>query len=365
MGIDWDEGPYFQSERIEIYRKYSQKLLKENKAYKEGAAVILKVPAVDFEFEDLIRGPIKFASGSLKDQVLMKSDGTPTYNFACCCDDHDMKITHVIRGEDHISNTPKQLAIYRALEFKPPEFAHIPLIVAADRSRLSKRKGANPVSFYREQGYLPEALFNFLALLGWSPGANREIVSGKEMIKEFTLKRVVKTAAAFNPEKMDWMNGQYIQGLEAEKLVELLGPFLSQQEYNPQNYDKGWLAEVIELVKPRIKRLSDFPVLADFFLKEKIHFTDEAKSFLRKKKEAKEIFRKLIGVLEKTGSFDVQAVEDACRGVIAAEGIRSGELIHPVRVAMTGKRVGPGLFELMALLGREKVLKRLSEAMKI
>ncbi len=365
LGLNWDEGPYFQSKRSSLYQEYAQKLLKQEQAYNEGKAVILKIPPKPFEFVDLIRGPIKFAAGSFKDQVLIKSDGTPTYSFACCLDDYEMRITHVIRGEDHISNTPKQIAIYEALGFSLPAFAHIPLIVARDRSRLSKRKGASPLSYYREQGYLPHALFNFLSLLGWSLGAQREIASPEEIVQEFTLERVLKTAAAFNPEKLEWMNGQYIQGVDAQKLTELIVPFLVQKEYLQKDFDRNWLSEAVELFKPRLKKLSDFPELADFFFQGKIDFTAEAKKFLLEKKKAKEIFAKLIKDLEALKPFDAQAVEDVCRRLIAQENIRSGELIHPVRVALTGKRVGPGLFELMAVLGREKVLARLTEAMKL
>ena len=365
LGLNWDEGPYFQSKRSRLYEEYAQKLLKEGQAYTEGKAIILRVPAKPFEFTDLIRGPIKFAAGAFKDQVLMKSDGTATYNFACVCDDRDMEVTHVIRGEDHISNTPKQIAIYEALKFKLPEFAHIPLIVAGDRSRLSKRKGARPLSYYREQGYLAEALFNFLALLGWSLGARREIASREEIVREFTLERVLKTAAAFNPEKLEWMNGQYIQALDAQELTGLIVPFLLQKRYIGKEYDKKRLVEIIELFKLRIKRLSDFPILADFFFQEKINFTAEARSFLLEKKRTKGIFSKLIEVLQRLESFDVQTVESASRQVIAEEGVRAGELIHPVRVALTGKRMGPGLFELMVVLGKERVLKRLAQAMTL
>ncbi len=375
LGLDWDEGPEFQSKRRQVYQKYAQQLLDKKLAYietkprpgtqGEGRAVILAVPDKDFEFNDLIRGPIKFAAGSFKDQVLIKSDGTPTYNFACVVDDHEMKISHVIRGEDHISNTPKQMAIYQALEFKLPEFAHIPLIVDAARARLSKRKGAMPVAYYREQGYLPQALFNFLALLGWSLGERREIASQQEIIKEFSIEKVLKTAACFNPEKLDWMNSQYIQNLDTLKLTELLLPFLSRKEYLQKDYPRERLAEIVELFKPRMKKLSDFVELAGFFFSERINFTAEAKEFLLDKKKTQDIFRKLVKVLEKIEAFDEKTVEQACRQLIAEEDIRSGELIHPVRVALTGVRVGPGLFELMTVLGRKKTLARLNQAMQL
>ncbi len=362
LGLDWDEGPFFQSKRTALYTKLAEKLLKEGKAYNDGSAIILKVPDKPYEFTDIIRGPIKFEAGSLKDQVLMKSDGSPTYNFACCVDDREMKITHVIRGDDHISNTPKQLAIYEALGVELPQFAHIPLIVAADRSRLSKRKGAQPVSFYKDQGYLPEALFNFLALLGWSPGEDREIISKNEMIKEFSLERVVKTAAFFNTEKLEWMNGQYILNSDTIEIAKQVTPFLLEQKYITEKYDKKRLSEIVELFKPRIKKLSDFPELAGFFFTDDLKLDEEAVKFLSKKENTKQILQNAIGALEKLTKFDLQAIEDACREVIARENIKGGELIHPVRVSLTGKRVGPGLFELMAVMGKDEVIKRLKQA---
>lgn len=365
LGLDWDEGPYFQSKRLEFYWEHAKKLLDRGVAYREGEAVILKVPQHDFEFKDLIRGEIKFAAGSFKDQVLMKSDGTATYNFACCLDDHDMGITHIIRGEDHISNTPKQLAIYEALGVAPPAFAHIPLIVAQDRSRLSKRKGAMPVSYYRDQGYMPEALVNFLALLGWSPGENREVISKNEMVKEFSLKRVLKTAAYFNPEKLEWMNGQYIQKLDTEELLNRLRGFLKQQGCLRNDYDRNWLLDVVELFKIRLKKFSDFSSQADFFFVEEIDFTNEAREFLKKKENTSKIITNLIKALTDLKSFNAQTIESASRGIISDLGIKGAELIHPVRVALTGKRVGPSLFELMAVLGQKKVLQRLNKAIKL
>lgn len=365
LGLNWDDKPTFQSKRSKIYQQYAQKLLKQKLAYLDGQAIILKIPNKPYEFTDLIRGAIKFEAGSFKDQVLIKSDGMPTYNFACCVDDHDMQISHVIRGEDHIPNTPKQLAIYQALKFNPPEFAHIPLIVAADRSRLSKRKGALPVSYYQEQGYLAEALFNFLALLGWSLGARQELACRGEIIKQFSLERVLKTAAAFNPEKLEWMNSQYIQNLDSRSLYEQILPFLIKSKYRPEDYDRDWLIQVIDLFKTRIKKLADFPQVAHYFLEDKVKLDAEAQAFLRKAKQTKQILSKLIAVLEGWEDFSVASIEAACRNLISQLGIKGADLIHPVRVALTGKRVGPGLFELMSVLGKERVLQRLKQAIKL
>lgn len=287
LGLNWDEGPIFQSERLEIYKKYAQGLLDKGAAYQEGAAVILRVEQKPFSFDDVIRGAIKFETGSFKDQVLMKSDGSPTYNFACCVDDYEMKISHVIRGEDHISNTPKQLAIYAAIGVTAPTFAHIPLIVAEDRSRLSKRKGAMPLSHYKEQGYLPQALFNFLILLGWSPGDDRELLSPAEIISSFSLERVVKSAAYFNSEKLEWMNAQYIQRSDITQNTDMLVTLLVEKNLTSADVDREYVRRVAALFKERLKKLSDFPEAADFFFVQEIEFNDEAKEFLRKEEKIK------------------------------------------------------------------------------
>ena len=361
LGLDWDEGPYFQSKQLKVYQEYAQKLLAQQKAYRQGRAVILKAGARGYEFVDVVRGAIKFEAGSFKDQVLLKSDGTPTYNFACCLDDYQMRISHVIRGDDHISNTPKQLAIYEALGMRTPVFAHIPLIVAEDRSRLSKRKGALPISFYKQQGYLPEALVNFLALLGWSLGANQEIAPRQEIIRQFRLERVLKTAAFFNPQKLEWMNGEYIHNLDTEDLLQRIVPYLKQKK----DYQSPELKKALELLKPRIKKLCDFPEAADFLLNEKIQLNKEIRAFLRQEAKTKSLLKKLSAVLSALQAFDQETVEAACRNLIAEEGIKAGQLIHPVRAALTGKRVGPGLFETMAALGKERSLARLGQAIKL
>ncbi|MFH1046423.1 MAG: glutamate--tRNA ligase [Candidatus Omnitrophota bacterium] len=365
LGLNWDEGPIFQSERLEIYKKYAQGLLDKGAAYQEGAAVILRVEQKPFSFDDVIRGAIKFETGSFKDQVLMKSDGSPTYNFACCVDDYEMKISHVIRGEDHISNTPKQLAIYAAIGVTAPTFAHIPLIVAEDRSRLSKRKGAMPLSHYKEQGYLPQALFNFLILLGWSPGDDRELLTPAEIINSFSLERVVKSAAYFNSEKLEWMNAQYIQRSDITQNTDMLVTLLVEKNLTSADVDREYVRRVAALFKERLKKLSDFPEAADFFFVQEIEFNDEAKEFLRKEEKNKEIFTRLISAVEQSASFEVAAVENTCRQLIAELGIKPGVLIHPVRLALTGKKAGPGLFELMSVLGKDKVLKRLKDAVKV
>ena len=233
LGLDWDEGPHFQSQRLSIYKQYAEKLVAHGKAFydtdEEGRkAIRFKMQDGVTEINDLIHGAITFDASLIEDFVILKADGFPTYNFACVVDDAEMGITHIIRGDDHISNTPKQIALYNAFGFKMPEFAHIPMILGEDGSRLSKRHGATSVTEYRDKGYLPHALVNFLALLGWSPGNDQEIISIQEMIEKFTLKRVNKTSAQFNNTKLDWMNGQYIKNTPIEHLTTEVKVFLKR-----------------------------------------------------------------------------------------------------------------------------------------
>ena len=225
LGLDWDEI-YYQSERFQLYRDYANQLLDKGLAYKDGEAIIFKVTPQKIKIIDLIRNePIEFDASVIKDQVLIKSDLSPTYNFACVIDDALMKVSHIIRGDDHISNTPKQIIMYQALGFPVPEFAHLPLILGTEGGRLSKRTGATAISDYRKMGYLPGALVNYLLLLGWSPGENQEIIELKEASGKFDIKDANKTAAAFNLEKLNWLNSQYIKKLNDEELLELVKPY--------------------------------------------------------------------------------------------------------------------------------------------
>ena len=257
LGLKWDEI-YFQSERFSIYREYAQKLLQEGKAYRDGEAIILKMPQQQIKINDLIRGEIEFDTATIKDQVLMKSDGSPTYSFACVVDDALMEISCVIRGEDHISNTPKQLVIYQALGFKLPKFAHLPLIMGMDGARLSKRSGAVAVSDYQKEGFLPEAVINYLMLLGWSPGNNQEVMKIDSAIKSFSIKKINKTAAMFSIEKLKWINGQYIKQKPTEELTELLIPFLKERGFISENSDRKPLENIVDLYKGRLSTLVTF-----------------------------------------------------------------------------------------------------------
>lgn len=360
LGFKWDEL-YFQSQRFDIYRQYADKLLAEGKAYKDGEAVILKIPQQEVILYDLIRDKIVFDTATIKDQVLMKSDGSPTYSFACVVDDALMEITCVIRGEDHISNTPKQLLIYQALEFKPPKFAHLPLILDDERARMSKRAGAVAVSDYRKDGFLPQAIVNYLMLLGWSPGNNQEVVSFESALKKFSIKKINKTGAVFSLEKLRWINSQYLKQMDSQQLVELLIPLLKEKGYIRGEFDRQWLKIIVDLFKGRMTTLLDFLDWTDFLFADQVVFVEEARKEHLALDRSKE-FDLLSNRLAKLENFDTASAEKAFREVVAELGIQSSDLVHPVRVALTGKAVGPGLFETMAVLGKEKTIQRLRNA---
>ncbi|OQX53821.1 MAG: glutamate--tRNA ligase [Candidatus Omnitrophica bacterium 4484_213] len=407
LGLQWDEGPYFQSERIDLYKKYAEKLLNEGKAYLEkaqsakrkaqSAAIVFKVHPQKIKINDLIYGEIEFDTSVLKDQVLMKSDGSPTYNFACVIDDHQLRITHIIRGDDHISNTPKQIMFYQALGWQIPEFAHIPLIMEPGGGRLSKRYGATAVGEYRQKGYLSEALINYLALLGWAPAGTREIVSLDEMISKFSLSKINKTKAIFNIDKLNWLNAQYIKQTETKRMVELCIPFLRKDGLISNDYDFSHLEKIVDLFKGRLKYLSQISAMADyFFLPARLKYSKEAKTVIKKldKEIWQELIKRLDNIddftpLEKAVDFNRRSlpikgdgglkppspqtlrerssptgftadnVEKACREIIAEKGIKGAELIHPLRAALTNMPVGPGLFELISVLGKKKAIERL------
>jgi glutamyl-tRNA synthetase len=360
LGLDWDEGPYFQSERVKTYLEYARGLLGKGLAYEDEGAIIYRVLPESIAIEDLIHGRIIFDTQEIKDQVLIKKDGLPTYNFACVIDDVLMKITHVIRGDDHISNTPKQILLYKALGFDLPSFAHIPLILGEDRSRLSKRTGATAISEYRKVGYLAEALVNYLALLGWSPGENQEIISRKAMIEKFSLEKVNKTAAAFSDEKLDWLNSQYIRSLDIHKLAAVLKERLVEKKIIKPDIDEHWFGELVYLLHKRIKTLEDFADQTRFIFQEQIDYDQQAvDEFLRNKPRLIEGFRKLIDKIRGIAVFDVKNIEFVLRSIAEELGVTAKDFILPVRVAVTGKSVSPPLFESIYLLGKDRTIRNL------
>jgi glutamyl-tRNA synthetase len=364
LGMDWDEEPAHQSKRIDVYRQAAEKLIKENMAYKEGDAIRFRMPKKKIKFSDIAKGDIEFDSEVLKDEVLIKSDGMPTYNFACVVDDADLKITHVIRGDDHISNTPKQIAIYEALGYDIPRFAHIPLIMGADGSRLSKRHGAASIMEYKEAGYLSEAIVNFLALMGWAAGDDREILPKDDLVKEFSLEKVHKTSAIFDIDKLNWLNGQYIKEKDSQELLKLLVPFMREKKLIDENFDREKLSNLIELYKVRMRTLKEFPEHVKAFYTEKVDFDETGVEKHLKKEGAKELLTKWGERISGLSSFDKATLEENCRALADELNVKPARLIHPTRVAISGITKGAGLFEIMEVLGKDTVLKRLDYAIK-
>jgi glutamyl-tRNA synthetase len=359
LGLTWDEL-YKQSDRFDIYRPYADKLLSEGKAYKDGEAVVLKVVEKTVKIYDLIRGEISTDSKEIKDQVLLKSDGSPTYSFACVIDDALMEISCVIRGEDHISNTPKQVLIYEALGFKLPKFAHLPLILDPEGGRMSKRAGATAVTEYRVQGFLPQAVVNYLMLLGWSPGNNQEKISMAAALKNFSIKKINKAGAAFSLEKLEWLNSQYIKEMDTAALAEALRPLVTAKYPTAQVQGKDF-EYMVQLYKGRMNTLLDFLDWTDFIFSEQVHFEEDVKAKHLAVDMRKE-FDLLAQRLANVSDFNAKTAQEVFRAVVAQLGIEAGALVHQVRVGLTGKAVGPGLFDTMAVIGKERTIRRLKEA---
>lgn len=365
IGIDWDEGPFFQSERSTNYLKYAEELLNKGLAYKEGEAIIFKVPkAKEVKINDIVHGEISFNTDDIKDQVLIKSDGFPAYNFACVVDDNDMAITHIIRGDDHISNTPKQLLFYEALGFDVPEFAHMPLMMGKDGSKLSKRHGGVSVSEYKNEGFLPEALANYLLLLSWSPGENREIITLKEAVDIFELKKLGNVQARFDVDKLRWINGEYIKNKDTKELTKILKTKINQ---DASKIDDDYLEKVIELYKTRFRTFDEFIGLTKCFFTDDFPVDEKAKDKCEKFIKDESIKKAIIeftNELASLSNFNHAEIERVCREVSEKDNIKAASLIHPSRTAISGKTVGAGLFEMMELLGKEKVVKRLENIFK-
>jgi len=453
LGLKWDEEPYRQSQRTEIYQKYIKKLLNSEQAFwcyhskeelakekkeqmgrgeaprhfcedknaaisnsqfpipKQKGVIRFRCPDKKIVFNDLIRGKLEFDGGLLGDIGIARDKETPLYNLGVVIDDYEMRISHVIRGEDHIPNTPKQILIYQALNLPQPQFAHLPLILGPDRSKLSKRHGAVSLDWYKEQGYLSEALINFMALLGWNPGTTKEIFSLEELIKEFSLERVQKGGAVFNLERLDWLNGYYIRQMNLKELTQMCLPYLekarlitviassakggvkqsrplrqssseasgkplgiaaSLASLAPRNdkfkitktseiVDFNYFKKIVALEQERLKRLSDIVELAQFFFKKKLDYPKEL--LIWKNMTLKEVKNNL-DILEKTLSkmtkFDRKSLEVSLMPLAKKHG--SGELLWPLRVALTGEKASAGPFEIAEILGKKKTLERIGEA---
>ena len=361
LGMNWDGEIFYQSKRMDSYDKYAKQLVGSGLAYKKEGAVHFKMPATKLKINDIIHGDIEFDTALIKDQVLIKSDGTPTYNFACVIDDSTMGITHIIRGDDHISNTPKQVMVYNALGMALPKFCHIPLILGVDRSRLSKRHGAASIRDYREEGFLPEALVNYLCNLGWSMGGDKEMFSINEAIKGFKLEGVIKTAAVFDINKLAWMNGQYIKSLDSERLLGLIIDVLKKESLYKEDLDKDWLLGIVKLFQERIRTTYDFIDVAAYFFKGDLEYDQKAvKKFFTT--DSKKTIEKIITLFEALDKFDITSIENAVRSLADEIGVKAAKIIHPIRLAATGTTAGAGLFETLTLLGKEKTIARLKFA---
>lgn len=396
LGLDWDRGPFFQSQRMEIYREHVQRLLDQGKAYwchcspeeleakrqeamktgqkpkydgtcrekglgpAEKAVVRLKAPLIgETAYRDLIKGPISFDNRELDDLVLLRSDGTPTYHMAVVVDDVTMNVTHVIRGDDHVNNTPRQILIFQALDYPLPQFAHVPMILGADKTRLSKRHGATSVLAYREMGYLPQALNNYLVRLGWSFG-DEEVFSLTDLLEKFSLDNVGKSAGVFNPEKLDWLNSLWIKDSPAEEIADRVKPFLQSRSVDPDAFPT--LNGAVKTLQPRSKTLVEMAEASLFYFKEPEFDPDAAKKFLRP--VAEPFLIDIIRRLQSLDEWNEKAMEPLFLEVMSAFDIKLGKIAQPMRVALTGTSVSPGIFEVMEVLGKDETLKRLNKGLQ-
>lgn len=419
LGLDWDEGPevggphapYFQAARVEQHKAAVARLVAGGHAYycycsqeavqakrqaaeaaggawmydrtcraltatdreaREAAghprAVRVLVPDGDTSFDDLVHGTITVANQNIEDFIIVRSDGSPTYNLSVVADDVDMAITHVVRGDDHISNTPKQVLLYRALGAAVPAFAHVPLILGPDKKRLSKRHGATSVGEYDAQGYLPEAMFNFLALLGWSPGSgDQEIFTRDELVARFALEGISGGNAVFNPEKLDWFNQQHLLRLSDDELIDRLEPRLRQARVWDDGFRgprRDWFLRVLALLKPRVKRLGEVaPQLLPFVATGTIERDPAAVAKHLASPDTRALLADWRSTLASIEPFDAATLEPALRALAESRGVKAGALIHATRVAVVGQTASPGLFDVLELVGRERVLARIDDAL--
>jgi glutamyl-tRNA synthetase len=397
LGIDWDDGPYFQTDRFDIYREYIQKLADTGHAYycnctperveagrKEAMAtggkpkydgacrdkglsagpdtvVRFKAPTTGTTvIEDVVKGNIVFQNAELDDFVIARSDGTPTYNFVVVVDDITMGINTIIRGDDHVMNTPKQILIYKALGAPLPVFGHVPMVLGPDRARLSKRHGAMSVTAYRDMGYLPDAVINYLVRLGWSHG-DQEFFTRDELIEKFSLDHIGKSAGIFDLEKLQALNADHIQATAPADLFEPLRPFLESHGLFPEA--GPWMDKVIETLQPRSKTLEDMAAQALFYFSDAVTYDEKAaKKCLRP--VAEEPVRCLMEELAKLERFEEKPLEEAFKAVMEKTGLKLGKIAQPVRVALTGRTASPGIFEIIEIIGREKVMQRLEKALE-
>jgi glutamyl-tRNA synthetase len=355
LGLTWDEGPFFQAEGLERHRADAQRLLGHGKAFEEDGAIRFRVSHEEVAWEDAVHGPITFHGKDLEDFVILRADGTPVYNFAVVSDDIAMRITHVLRGDDHISNTPKQILLYRAFGVPVPVFGHVPMILGTDGKKLSKRNAATAVADYQHQGIVPRAMANFLALLGWSPGGDRELFfDAAELVEAFAFEGVQRNAAVFDPKKLEWMNAEHLRSLGAERVAGLIGDALA-------GLDPARAVELVAAVLPRGRTTLDVAHRARLRAGlEPVVFDEKAAAYVAKDpagyRAALEVARSsLAGVAEWTAP----ALDVHLRQLAAANGMKPGALMQPVRIALTGSTVSESVDELLAVVGRDDVLRRL------
>jgi len=407
LGLTWDEGPYRQMDRLDRYHREADRLLAEGKAYTcyctpdeldemRKAALARKEapkynrrcltlteserqaceaqglkPVIRFRcpdegstiIRDHVKGEVVFENQNLDDFIMVRADGIPTYNFAVVIDDYDMSITHVIRGDDHLSNTPRQVVLYQALGYKVPEFAHLPMILGPDKTRLSKRHGATAVEAYRDEGYLPQALINYLALLGWG-FEDQTVFSLDELIEKFGLEAVGKSPAVFDPAKLEWMNGVYIRELTLKELAEHQKRFMRAAGLPIEMYEDAWYLRLAEITQERLTKLADIVGLSDFFFR-RVPLDPAAVEKVLKKEGTKEVLEKAIEVLSVSFPFESHEIEARLRALAEETGIKAKFVFQPLRVAVSGRTVSPPLFETMELLGRDTTIERLGEAVNL
>ncbi len=410
IGLDWDEGPFFQSQRLALYRATAEKLIASGHAYScfctkaeleqrraaaaaggrapmydrrcrgidaataaarkaagEAAAVRFLVPEGSTAWEDAVFGKVEFANAELEDFVLLRSDGIPTYHLSVVADDIDMRLTHIVRGADHISNTPKQILQYRALGAELPVFAHVPLILGPDKTRLSKRHGATSVMAYKDMGIVPEAFRNFLALLGWSPGTqhkDREIFSSEELIQLFGLEGISKSNAVFDNDKLAWFNTEYIRAYDSAKLLPLIETEWKAAGFTSTRSQAEMLA-AIELLKPRARSLKDFAGPFRAYFSDDFEYDPAAVTKFLADTTLPPLLQELSRRYAAAAEFTESSAEETLRALAAEKGLKAGALINGSRVALTGQAVAPSLFAVMALLGRDRVVQRLSAVDKV
>ncbi|OQW32879.1 MAG: glutamate--tRNA ligase [Nitrospira sp. SG-bin1] len=397
VGLDWDEGPFRQTERMDLYRRHAMQLFETGHAYwcvckaeelearrKEAeakglsprydgrcrnleitnppseAALRFKAPQEgQIVIDDLIKGKVVFDNTVVDDVIILRSNGYPTYNFSVVVDDALMRITHVVRGDDHLTNTPRQIPIFEALGFAVPRFGHLPMILGSDKTRLSKRHGATSIMAYKDMGYLPEAMINYLVRLGWSHG-DQELFTRQELIEKFSWDHVQKSAAVFNPDKLLWMNAEYIKTSPPSQVARALRPHLEQAglKGDLRTASDEWLAQLVVLVRERAKTLVDMvDWVMPYFGQDAELEAEAAKKFLTP--AVAPVLRKLLSRFEAFPSFSKPSWEESFKKLVEEEGIKMGVLAQPIRVALTGRAASPGLFEVMEVLGRERTLHRL------